>query len=93
MHLDACNRGLHVKTGFATVYVLQLEQVGTREHADRLSVARDYHCVRPALQGSEDFVHRRRRVDRCERGLHRGGDVLVQHVRIDEHALEQCAVL
>src|SRR5207253_1406326 len=48
-----------------------LEQVGARQHADRLAAARDDDRVRPAGQGREDLVERLARLDRREGRLHR----------------------
>ena len=56
--------------------------------------SRDHDRVRPAAaQRREDLVQRLVRVDRGQRRLHRGGDVLVQRVRVLEHAVEEISLL
>ncbi len=71
-----------------------LEQVGARDDAGRPAGARDQHRVRarrsarPTISSTEADS-----LDRRQRRLHRGGDVLVQRVGVLEHAVEQVAVV
>src|SRR5207237_218498 len=83
----------------ADARVLALERYSTlaaatgadAEDLDAESAALSFEIA--AREGGEDLVERLRGLDRRERRLHRGHHVLVQSVRVLEHALEQVAVL
>src|SRR5436190_7309835 len=62
-----------------------LEQVGSGEHPGRLAACRDYDRGAAAAQRREDLLDRLVCLDRDQRRLHRGCDLLVQRVRVPEN--------
>jgi len=71
----------------------KLQEIRPGEHSDRLALSCDYDGVRPPGESGEDFVERLVGVDRRQRRLHRGGDVLVKRIRILEDPVEEVAIL
>src|SRR5437660_7395329 len=70
-----------------------LEQVGAREHAQRLALSGNDDGVRATGQRREHLVERLIGLDGGERRLHRRSHVLVERVGVLEDAVEQIAVL
>jgi hypothetical protein len=70
-----------------------LEEIGAGEDADRLALVRHDHGVGAPCERREHLVQRLIPLDCRQRRLHRGGDVLVQRIRVLEDAIEEVAVL
>ena len=71
----------------------ELQQIRSREDARRPAPAHDDDRSAPPRQPLVDLVDGRVGVHRRQRRLHRDRDVLVQRVRVLEHALEELALL
>jgi hypothetical protein len=71
----------------------KLQEIRPGEHSDRLAASCDDDGIRSPSESGEDFVERLVGVDRGQRRLHRGRDVLVKRIRILEDPVEKVAIL